>query len=111
MTQIAVAEDRFDSAPIGKQSQVGIRRGHALRHRSADRCSTVGQALPYRLHARLVPYERGTGAGFARRVVSLVCQVRVQHQRRARIGKEPAVAGVDVAFRRQPLGQQDGVLV
>ena len=35
----------------------------------------------------------------------------MQHQRRAGVGEEPAVAGVDVALRRQPLGQQDGVLV
>ena len=35
----------------------------------------------------------------------------MQHQRRARVGEEAAVAGVEVALRRQPLGEQDGVLV
>ena len=62
------------------QSQVGIRRGHALRHPARlIAVARSGEALPYRLHTRRVRHERDTGGGFARRVVSLVGQVRVQH--------------------------------
>jgi len=35
----------------------------------------------------------------------------MQHQRRARVGEEPAIARVEVAFRREPLSHQDGMLV
>ena len=35
----------------------------------------------------------------------------MQHQRLARVGEEAAVAGVEVALRRQALGEQDGVRV
>ena len=77
MTRSLSLKTGLTESPIGKKSQVGVRRAHALQARSADRGSPVGQALPYWLHARLVPHERGTGAGLARRVVSLVGQVGI----------------------------------
>ena len=55
---IAVAEDRFESSPIGEQSRIGFHRGHALYHRLSNHGSPIGEALPYRLHTRLVRYER-----------------------------------------------------
>ena len=33
----------------------------------------------------------------------------MQHERFARVGKEAMVAGVEIALRRQTLGEQDGV--
>jgi hypothetical protein len=42
---IAVADDRSDTALIGKHLQSGIRRKYALRHRSRDGGSQIGWAL------------------------------------------------------------------
>ena len=107
---IAVADDRLDSALIGKQSQVSIHCRRALRRGLTQSRCAVSRLLPYRLHAGLVPYERSTRAGFARWVVSLVSQVRVQDQGCAGVRKEATVASVEIALGRQPLGQQDGVV-
>ena len=82
-----------------------------LRRRLAERRRTLGQALPHRPHAGLVPHERRAGPRLARRVVGLVGQVGMQHQRLARVGEEAVVAGVEIALRRQALGEQDGMRV
>ena len=105
---IAVAEDRFDGAPIGDKPQVGIRRGARPAPagdgpaRSARRCHTGRTFASSHTNGAQEPASRVGWSG-------LVGQVRMQHQRRARVGEEPAVAGVEIAFRRQSLGQQDGV--
>ena len=91
--------------------QVRIGGGVVLRHRLAKSRRTLGQALPHRPHVALIPHERRAGAGFACRVVRLVRQVRMQHQRRTGVGEEAPVPGVEVAFRRQALGEQDRMAV
>ena len=96
-------------AARGDEVQRRVAGGRGRPDWLAERGGTLREALPDRADGGLVPDERRAGARLARRVVGLVGEVGMQHQRLARVGEEAVVAGVEVALRRQALGEQDGV--
>ena len=75
------------------------RDGHWL----AQRFGPGGQPVPYRLHRlRRIGERRGRPDD----TPALAVEVWMQDQRTRRILEHAAIAGIQVAFRRQPLGQQ-----